>query len=328
MLLKKMALTAGIAGLALSLFCSGASAAERVLRMGFLSSHNSHFGAATGVFAQEIEKNTEGRYRIELYANSSLGGELEMVEEMQRNHLDGAFVSSATLAGIIPEMGVFDIPFLMRDVRHARAVLDGPIGQEYLEIFRKNGLVGLAWGENGMRHITSSKRPIIGPGDLKGLKIRVPQSDMMIAGFKAFGADAQPLAFPALYGALLSGDFDGQENPITLIMSAELGKVQKYLTLSGHVYSSAVFLLPKPIWNSIPKNDQRVFLAAAQAGAKVSREAAAEIERSGVEQLRRNGIAVTETVNRVAFEQALQGVYAESAAKFGSDVLQRIRSVQ
>ncbi len=328
MLLKKFALTAGIAGLALSLLCSSASAAERVLRMGFLSSQDSHFGASTTAFAQELTKRTDGRYRIELYPNSTLGGELEMIGEMQRNHLDGAFVTNAALASVIPEMGVFDIPFLFRDVNHARAVLDGPIGQEYLAIFKKKGLVALAWGENGMRHITNSKRPITGPADLKGLKIRVPQSDVMIAGFKAFGANAQPLAFPALYGALQSGEFDGQENPMALILASQFQKVQKYISLSGHVYSSAVFLLPDSTWDSIPADDRPAFVAAAQVGAKVSREAATQLERSGIEQLRRAGMTITESVNRAAFEQALQGAYAEFATKFGSETLQRIRSIQ
>ena len=114
-------------------------------------------------------------------------------------------------------------------------MLDGPIGQELLKKFLAQNIVALAWGENGMRHITNSKHPISAPDDLKGLKLRVPQNEAMVQGFDALGADAHPLAFPDLYGALQTQRFDAQENPIATIIASKFYQVQRYLTLSGHI---------------------------------------------------------------------------------------------
>jgi hypothetical protein len=162
--------------------------------MGYLFTADSQLGAGSKMLANDVARRTGGRYRIEQYPNGALGGELEMLEGVRLGHIDMAFVTNAPVASVIPEFGVFDIPFLFRDAKHAHAVLDGPLGDEYLAKFSDKGMVGLAWGENGMRHITNSKRPIKTLEDLKGLKMRVPQSEVMVAGFKALGVDAQPLA--------------------------------------------------------------------------------------------------------------------------------------
>ena len=165
-----------------------------------------------------------------------------MLKAVRLGTVNLAFITGAPLPNFVPDIGVFNIPFLFRNLAHAHAVLDGPIGQSYLEKFREKGLVALAWGENGMRHITNSKHEIRSPEDLKGLKLRLPQSEVMLIGFKALGADVKPLAFPQLYGALQSGQFDGQENPIATIQSSKFNQVQKYLTLTGHVYDPAILV--------------------------------------------------------------------------------------
>jgi TRAP-type C4-dicarboxylate transport system substrate-binding protein len=114
-----------------------------------------------------------------------LGGEVEMLKAMQTGTIDMAFITGAPLPTVVPEVGVFNIPFLFRDAAHAHAALDGPIGAKALASFKSKDLVALAWGENGMRHITNSKRPIVSADDLKGLKLRLPQSEVMMAAFKA-----------------------------------------------------------------------------------------------------------------------------------------------
>jgi TRAP-type C4-dicarboxylate transport system substrate-binding protein len=188
-------------------------------------------------------------------------------------------------------------------------------------------MIGLAWGENGMRHITNSKRPIQRPEDLNGLKMRLPQSPLMIAAFKAMGADAQPLAFPALFGALQSRQFDGEENPLAVIVPAHFEKVQKYLTMTGHVYSWAVIVMSPQAWETLPEDDRSIFIAAAKAGGIVSREVAAKVEMDGVELLRKAGMEVTTSVDRAAFEKAQEATNAEAAKQFGSNV-ERIRAVK
>ena len=168
------------------------------LKFGYILAPESQLGAGATVFAAEIEKRTAGRFSIEQFPNAALGGEVEMLKAMQTGTIDMAFITGAPLPTVVPEVGVFNIPFLFRDAAHAHAVLDGPVGAKSLARFKDKDLVALAWGENGMRHITNSKHPIVTAADLSGLKLRLPQSEVMMAAFKAMGADVSALAFPQL----------------------------------------------------------------------------------------------------------------------------------
>jgi tripartite ATP-independent transporter DctP family solute receptor len=257
----------------------------RTLKIGYILSKDSQLGAGSAVFAEEVAKRTGGRITIEQYPNSALGGEVEMLKALQLGTLDAAFITGAPLPNVVPEAGVFNIPFIFRNAEHAHAVLNGPIGQEYLKKFAGKDMVALAWGENGMRHLTNSKREIRTPEDLKGLKLRLPQSEVMLTGFRALGADPALLPFPQVYGALQSGQFDGQENPIATILSAKFSQVQKYLTLSGHVYDPAVFLLSPDVFNDLPDEDKMALTEAARLGGQASRKFAAEAQAKGVEAL-------------------------------------------
>jgi len=317
---------AAAALLALSL-CLPAAAQEQVLRIGFLFTKDSQLGAGAKRMADDIAKQTAGRYRVEIYPNGTVGGEMEMLRDIQLGHLDIGFITSGPFGSVIPEMGVFDMSFLFRDAGHAHRTFDGPIGAEYLARFQQNGMIGLAWGENGMRHMTNSKRPINKPEDLNGLKMRVPQSPVMLSAFKAMGADAQPLAFPALYAALQTRQFDGEENPLAVIIATHFEKVQKHLTLTGHVYSWAAIIMSQQAWGALSEADRRIFVAAAKAGGQVSREAAAQAEAQGVDMLKKAGMEVVASVDRAAFEKAVQPASAESAKQFGA-IVERIRAVK
>jgi TRAP-type transport system periplasmic protein len=228
----------------------------------------------------------------------------------------------------MPDIGVFNIPFLFRDVAHAHAVLDGPIGQSYLAKFREKGLVALAWGENGMRHITNSKHEIRSPEDLKGLKLRLPQSDVMLAGFKALGADVKPLAFPQLYGALQSGQFDGQENPIATIQSSKFNQVQKYLTLTGHVYDPAILFMSIDVFDELSVDDSRSFKAAAKLAGDASRQFAAAAEAKGVTELAQAGMQVIKDVDRSTFAAEMAPATPDFDRRFGSGLISKIREYE
>ncbi|UYW27494.1 TRAP transporter substrate-binding protein DctP [Methylorubrum extorquens] len=327
-MLGRLRAAATIVGLCSILTITHAQAQERVLRLGFLFAQNSQLGAGAERFSKEVAKRTGNTYRVELYPNGAIGGEVEMAEELRLGHLDIAFITSAPFSSIIPEFGVFDIPFLFRDASHAHAVFDGALGQDYLKKFQQKGMIALAWGENGMRHITNSKHPVTNPEDLRGLSMRVPQSDIMLTGFRSLGVKAEPLAFPALYGALQSGQFDGQENPIAVISASHFEKVQKHLTLSGHVYSWAVMVMSKTAWDSMGPAEQKAFTEAARAAGQVSREVAGRAEREGVDELRKAGMNVVASVDRAAFEQNLQPATAGFSAKFGVETIQQIKSIR
>ena len=321
-------MAAVVFGLCSVLVAARAEAEERVLRLGYLFSPTSQLGAGAERFSGALAARTGGAIRIEPYPNGTVGGEVEMVEELRAGHLDIAFVTSAPIAGILPEFGVFDIPFLFRDAAHAHAVFDGPIGRDYLQKFAGKGLVALAWGENGMRHITNGKRPVTGPEDLRGLSMRVPQSEIMLAGFRSLGVKAEPLAFPALYGALQSGQFDGQENPIAVIAASHFERVQRHLTLSGHVYSWAALVMSRAAWDALSADERTAFVEAARLGGQVSREVAGRAEREGVEALKTSGMSVVATVDRAAFERSLEGATTSFSQTFGAETIRQIKSVQ
>lgn len=297
----------------------------KVLKLGYILSTDSQLGAGGTVFADEIAKRTQGRYRIDQYPNSALGGEVEMLKAVRLGTVDMAFITGAPLPNIMPGIGVFNIPFLFRNLAHAHAVLDGPIGQSYLEKFRDEGLVALGWGENGMRHITNSKHEIRSPEDLKGLKLRVPQSDVMLAGFKALGSDVRPLAFPQLYGALQSGQFDGQENPIATIQSSKFNQVQKYLSLTGHVYDPAILFMSTDDFDDLSADDKRSFIEAANLAGDASRQFAVAAEAKGVSELAQSGMQVIKDIDRSKFAAEMASANLDFDRRFGSELISKIR---
>ncbi len=219
--------------------------AQTTLKMNISISQNSHYGVAVDAFAREVEARTDGRYKIQNFYSGALGAERESIEALQLGTLDLTMTSTGPVPNFVPEVAILDIPFLMRDYPHARAVLDGPIGQEMLTKFPAKGIVALAWGENGFRHMTNSKRPVNGPDDLKGLKMRTMENPVHIQAYKQFGIIPTPMAFTEVFTALQQGTVDGQENPLSVISAAKFDQVQKYMTLTGHVYSPALILMSK-----------------------------------------------------------------------------------
>jgi len=322
---RAAALMAGTAAAAV-LGNASAFAQSRTLKLGYILAQDSQLGAGATAFAKDLEAATQGRLKIEQFPNSALGGEVEMLKGVQLGTIDMAFITGAPLPNIIPDVGVFNIPFLFRDAPHAHAVLDSPVGQSYLEKFRGKDLVALAWGENGMRHITNSKHPIKGPEDLKGLKLRLPQSEVMLAGFKALGADVAPLAFPQLYDALKTGQFDGQENPIATIIASKFDQVQKHLTLSGHVYDPAVLVISVDAFDELSPADKEAMVKAAKAGAKASRAYAAEAQSKGAEQLKKAGMQVVTDVDATKFAAAMASAAPIFEKQFGAELVAKIRN--
>jgi tripartite ATP-independent transporter DctP family solute receptor len=325
MLSRRLVVSALAATAAASRSRRARAARERTLRIGYLLSTDSQLGAGATAMAEELAKRTQGRIRLQQFPDAALGGEVEMLKAVQLGTVDLAFITGAPLPNILPEAGIFDIPFLFRSPEHAHAVLDSPIGDTYRQRFAAKDLVALAWGENGMRHITNDRHPIAKAGDLQGLKLRLPQSDVMLAGFKALGASVAPLPFPQLYEALRAGTFDGQENPIATILAAKFSQVQKYLTLSGHVYDPALMVMSPDVFDDLSPNDKAAITAAARVGAAASRKVAAEAQHGGVAALQALGMQVTTDIDRPSFTAALAAANLEFERQFGKAEIDRIR---
>jgi tripartite ATP-independent transporter DctP family solute receptor len=302
------------------------AAAQTTLRINIAIAQNSHYGVAIDTFAREVEKRTSGRYKVQTFYSSALGAERESVEGVQLGTLDLTLTSTGPLPNFVPEVAILDIPFLFRDYAHARAVLDGPIGQELLAKFPAKGMVGLAWAENGFRHMTNSKRPVKQPDDLKGLKMRTMENPIHIEAYRQFGILPTPMAFTEVYTALQQGTVDGQENPLSVIEAAKLDQVQKYLSLTGHVYSPAIFLMNKAQWDRLSEADKQAFLEAAREGVKANRARVDEDERKAVADLRAKGMNVVDNLDKARFQAVLAPVYEDFGKRFGQANIDRIKN--
>ncbi len=313
-------------GLALGTAVALPAFAQETLKMNISVAQNSHYGAATETFAKEIEKRTNGRYKVQNFYSGALGAERESIEAVQLGTLDLTVTSTGPIPNFVPEVAILDIPFLFRDYAHARAVLDGPIGQELLQKFPSKNIIALAWAENGFRNMTNNKHPVKTPADLKGLKMRTMENPVHIQAYKAFGIIPTPMAFTELFTALQQGTVDGQENPLSVISAAKFDQVQKYLTLTGHVYSPALILMSKAKWDKLSADDKQIFLAAAKEAVKANRARIDDDERKAVGDLESKGMQVVTTVDKSKFQEVLGPTFVEFGKKFGQANIDKIRN--
>ncbi len=302
------------------------AAAQETMKMNISISQNSHYGVAVDAFAREVEKRTNGRYKIQNFYSGALGAERESIEAVQLGTLDLTMTSTGPIPNFVPEVAILDIPFLFKDYAHARATLDGPIGQEMLTKFPSKGIVALAWGENGFRHMTNNKHPVNSPDDLKGLKMRTMENPVHMQAYKAFGIIPTPMAFTEVFTALQQGTVDGQENPLSVISAAKFDQVQKYMTLTGHVYSPALILMNKGKWDKLSAADKTAFAESAKEAVKANRARIDEDERKAVADLQSKGMTVVMVVDKAKFQAALGPTFAEFGKKFGQDNIDKIRN--
>ncbi|MFA7433865.1 MAG: TRAP transporter substrate-binding protein [Gemmobacter sp.] len=316
----------GAVALAAIIAAATPALAQTEVKVGYALAPNSHYGAGAAKWQEVVEAATDGRYVFNHFPSSGLGGEREMVEGIQIGTVEATLVSSGTLANFVPDTGIFDIPFLFRDLAHARTVLDGPIGQEMLAKFDDVGVVAVAWGEQGFRHITNNRGAIVTPADIAGLKIRTMENPIHLTAFQTLGAAPTPMAWPEVIGALQQGTIDGQENPLSVIVSANLSDVQKYLTLSGHVYSPAILLVSRSLWDRMSEEDQEAFRHGATEAVAAMRAYVDEVESSGVAALREQGMDVGEldAADKLAFQEALAAAYEEYYTQYDRELIERI----
>ncbi len=315
-----------VLGLGLALGLAAGASAQTNMRISISTTQTSHQGIAIDTFAKEVEKRTQGRYKIQTFYNGALGGERESIEAVQLGTQELAYSSTGPVPNFVPETKILDVPFLFRDKAHARAVLDGPIGDELLKKFEPKGFKALAWAENGFRHMTNSKRDVKAPEDLKGLKMRTMENPVHITAYKALGIITTPMAFPEVFTALQQGTVDGQENPLSVIISAKFDQVQKHLSLTGHVYSPAIFVMNKAAFDKLSDADRQAFIEAAKEGTKANRAKVDEDDAKGVADLRSKGMTVIDDVDKSKFVAALSSVSSQFEKEFGKENLERIRN--
>ncbi|MBI4767009.1 MAG: DctP family TRAP transporter solute-binding subunit [Deltaproteobacteria bacterium] len=283
--------------------------------------HPYHLGAVK--FADLVARKSANKIKIDVYPSTQLGNERDMVEGLQLGTIDLVVTSTGPLGGFVPKMFVVDLPFLFRDREHAYKVLDGPIGRELLDAFSAKGIKGLAFWENGFRQITNNVRPIEKPEDLKGIKIRTMENKVHLSAFRAFGASPTPMAWSEVYTALQQKTIDGQENPVAIIYHQKIHEVQKHLALTGHFYSPTPLLMSLKVFNSLPKNLQKIMLDTALECAAYERNLLRDSEARQLAEIKAKGVLMT-TPNKKPFQEAATPVYKEFRDQFGKEMIDKI----
>ncbi len=265
----------------------------RLIRFGYGLNEDSNQGRAVRMFAAEVDKASGGKMKVRGIGAAALGPDVQMQNALIGGAQEMMVGSTATLVGTVKEFAVWDVPFLFANEKEADAVLDGPVGQKLLDSLQTKGLVGLVYWENGFRNLTNSRRKIESAEDLAGIKLRVMQNPVFLDTFKAAGASPVPMAFSELFTALETKAVDGQENPYTTILSSKFYEVQKYLTVTNHVYSPWILLASKQWWDKLSAGEKKIISDAAIASRAFEREDTRAQAKKALEDLKVAGMEIS-----------------------------------
>jgi tripartite ATP-independent transporter DctP family solute receptor len=320
----RRSILAAAAGAALLATTAGYAAdiKPRLIRFGYGLNEDSNQGRAVRLFAQQVEKASQGKMKVRAIGAAALGPDTQMQQALIGGAQEMMVGSTATLVGITKEMALWDTPFLFNNVKEADAVLDGAIGTKVIHKLQDKGLVGLVYWENGFRNLTNSKRPVTKVEDLDGIKLRVMQNNVYLDSFKTLGANAVPLPFSELFSALETKTVDGQENPYNTILSSKFYEVQKYLTVSNHVYSPWIVLVSKKWWDGLSKDEQAILADAARASRDFERKDTREEGAKALADLKAKGMQINELPASEAgrMRDKLAKVNSEIASNVGPDL--------
>lgn len=281
-------------------------------------------------FAALVKEKSGGQLNVKIYGGGALGGDLQVVSSVQGGIVDMSVMNASLLNGLVKEFAFLDFPFLFNNENEAYAVVDGPVGKKLMDKLVARNVVGLAYPELGFRHISNNKRPINKLEDLQGLKIRVIQTPVYIDTMNALGANATPLPFPEVYGALEQRAVDGATNPLVTIPVMKFHEVQKFLTLTRHQYNPQIMIVSKKTWDGLSAGDRTIMQEAAVEARdferKVSREKNAqaldflkkhlqvnELPASEIARARERVKPVIDKYTREVGEELMKEVYAELA---------------
>ncbi len=326
--MKKVSVLVFALLIAISLACGSAFAQPKVLKIsnGVNEQHPSYLGGKK--FGEILAAKLPGKYDVQVYANAQLGDDVRATEAVRMGTLEMVTTSASPLTGLVPEFNVFDLPFIITSEQAADAIYDGPVGAKLAAALEPKGIKLLAYYENGFRQLTNSVREVKTPADMKGLKIRTMQNPIHLEAFRAMGANPTPMPFSEVFTALQQKTIDGQENPIPTIWLSKFYEVQKYVSLTGHVYGPHLLLINKKLFDSFPAEDQKAIAAAAQESAIYQRALNRKMNRDFVADLRKAGITVTELTpeQKKAFQDAVAPVYVTWEPKIGKALMDEFKA--
>ncbi|HEX7250062.1 MAG TPA: TRAP transporter substrate-binding protein, partial [Burkholderiales bacterium] len=293
---------------------AGLACAQVELKMGHVGEPGSLIGGAADEFAKRANAKLGGKYKIVVYGSSQLGGDKELMQKLKLGTVDLA-EPSTVMSSEADIFGVFEMPYLVKSRDHMKKIEAEVVWPALAPLAEAKGYKLLAVWENGFRHITTNTKPIVTPADLAGMKLRVPQGKWRVKMFQAYGANPSPMALSEVFVALQTGVMDGQENPLTQIYSSKFQEVQKYLSLTGHVYTPAFLATGARKFASLPPDVQSILTQAAKDTQTYVYQQAARLDDELLGKIKAAGVKVNEA-DKDAFIAASKDVYQE----FGKEV--------
>ena len=306
-MLKLKTLLAAAGGLAL---LASTASAQTEIKFGHVGAPGSLFAQSAELFAAAANKKLGDKAKVVVYGSSQLGSDSELLKKLKLGTADLA-LPSTVMTSVAPEFGVFEMPYLVQNRAHAAKIADGVIRPTLGPIVEKQGYKIIGVWENGYRHITNNKRPISKPADLQGVKLRTPSGVWRVKMFQAYGAQPSPMELKEVFVALQTGVMDGQENPLTQIYSQKFQEVQKYLSMTGHVYTPA-YLTAGASWSRLPPDVQKVLADTAKEVEPKILALAEKLDNELVDKMKASGIKVNQA-DKKAFVAASKAVYGDFA---------------
>jgi len=292
MKIRKLLLCVGLAAMAQCAAVQAADIHSHLIRFGYGLNQDSNQGRAVNMFAQQVKKLSGGKMQVRAIGAAALGSDIQMQQALIGGAQEMMVGSTATLVGVTKEMAIWDTPFLFNSGKEADQVLDGKTGEQIKDKLKSKGLVGLVYWENGFRNLTNSSHPVNTVADFDGLKLRVMQNNVFLKTFKLLGSNAVPLPFSELFTALETKTVDGQENPFNTILSSKFYEVQKYVSITNHVYSPWIVLASEKWWNTLTPDEQSVLMQAARASRTYERQDTRKEAGAALDELKKKGMIV------------------------------------
>jgi tripartite ATP-independent transporter DctP family solute receptor len=307
---------------------AGAQYTERAIRVSNGVNQEHPVGNGLAKMAACAAQHSGGKMKVQGFWGGALGGDLQATQALRSGTQEMVITSTSPLIGILPDLGVFDLPFLFANEKEADAVLDGEFGRYISEKMRNVGLVNLAYWENGFRNLTNSKKPVQKVEDFPGLKVRVMQNNVFLDTFKTMGANAVPMAFQEVFPALETKAIDGQENPFVTIETSKFYEVQKYLSVTRHAYTPFMVLYSKSLWDKLSPAEQKTLQECSIQGRDEQRKVSRALSDKSLEALKAKGMQINELspAEQKRLREAVKPVYDKHAATIGKDTVDRMNA--
>lgn len=309
-----------------ALLAGGAAQAQfndHTVRISMTGSKDHPAGIALAKTGECMAAKSGGKFKMRPFYDASLGPEPANLAQVRSGSLDGAVITTAVTSTAVPQLGIFDLPFLVSDYKEIDALLDGPFGDRLASYYGAAGLVQLSFWEHGFRSLSNSRRPVNKLEDMQGLKIRVIQNKTFIDIFNQLGTNPVPMPFTEVYSALETKAIDGQENPVAFLQTSKLYEVQKHVALTRHVYSPVNFIYSKTLYDKLTADEQKALRDCAMENRLVNRKMLRDMETTAMDFLKGQGVQITQPspAELARMREKTKVVYTNQAAVLGPELI-------